>query len=393
LLMNQRITVLFTITDLARDGAQHQLLELVKGLDKNRFSPIVLTLHHGGPMDEEFRAVPGLQVMSLERKGKYDFLRLLEVSRILRSVKVDVVQPFLTPATFFGLLPALWCGTPVRIVTERAGRGNKSTGLGYRFYLKIEDFLSRFCDWAIPNSQAGGDYLVQRGINPSKVRVIYNGVNFSRLTPNRESVEQVRQGLGLPPSGKVVGMMARLFPVKNHVMFLHAAALINKTIPETRFVLLGDGPLRGHLEALREELGLGSKVIFFGAQGDVGTYISVFDVAVLTSDTEGCSNSLLEAMALGKPVVATNVGGNREIIHHGETGLLVPRGDAQAFAEAVLRLIKNPDMAQTIGQKAREMVVARFDPMTMVRQYESLYEKTLREKARQRKRIPQGKRL
>lgn len=386
--MKRRITVLFTITDLARDGAQRQLLELVKGLDKNRFRPIVLTLRPGGPMDEEFRAVPGLQVISLERKGKYDFLCLLEICRILRGMEVEVVQPFLTPATFFGLLPALWSRTPVKIVTERASRGNKSTGIGYRLYLKVEDFLSRFADWSVSNSQAGQEYLIKRGIDPSRIKVIYNGINLSRLTHDEESVRQVRQRLGVPSGGKVVGMIARLFPVKNHSMFLQAAALINKAIPETRFAIVGDGPLRSSLEALSKNLGLGSKVVFFGEQRDVGTFLCAFDIAALTSDTEGCSNSLLEAMALGKPVVATDVGGNRELIHQGKTGLLVPPGNIQAFAEAVLRLIKNPDMAQTMGQKARDTVATRFDLTNMVHQYESLYEKTVKAKAGQRKGTP-----
>ena len=386
--MDGRITVLYPVTDLARDGAQRQLFELVRGLDKNRFRPILLTLRRGGPMEEEFGALPGVQVLSLERKGKYDFLCLLKVSRILRSMKIDVVQPFLTPATFFGLLPALWCRVPVKIVTERASRGNKHTGPGYRFYLGAEDFLCRFCDWAVPNSQAGGDYLVQRGIEPSKVKVIYNGIDFSRLKPDREDVKKVRQRLGIPPGGKVVGMMARLFPVKNHIMFLQAAALVNKAMPETRFALVGDGPLRSRLEEYSNELGLNSKVVFFGEQRDAVNYLSAFDVATLTSDAEGCSNSLLEAMALGKPVVATDVGGNRELIRHGETGILVPPGNTQSFSEAVLELLRSSEAARVMGQNASETVRARFGLADMVREYESLYESGLRAKSGERESTP-----
>ncbi len=378
--MDERVTVLFPITDLARDGAQRQLLELVRGINKKRFRPIVLTLHPGGPLEQQFSEVPELQLIFLERNGKYDFTYPLRVLQLLRKEKVDVVQPFLTPATLFGLLPALLCRTPVKIVTERCGPAKRKERIGYRIYLKIEDLLSRFADWAVPNSEAGREYLIQRGIKPKRIRVIYNGVNLNRLIADKAGVERVKQKLGLPPGGKVVGIMARLFPVKDHATFLRAAAIINRAMPDTRFALLGDGPLRGYLENLSQELGLASKAVFFGEQPDVGTYLATFDVAALTSETEGCSNSLLEAMAQGIPVVATDVGGNRELVHHGETGLLVPFGDTEALAEAIITLFQNPEAAQSMGQRAREMVITRFSRESMVRQYQALYEGTLKQK-------------
>ena len=382
--MNDRITVLYAITDLARDGAQRQLLELVRGLDKERFRPIVLSLRGGGAMEAEFQEVPGLEFISLQRKGKYDLLCLFRIIGIIHRMKVDVVQPFLTPATFFGLLPALLCRVPVKIVTERLGPHRTGAGLGYHLYLKAEDVLSRFADWVIPNSEAGRKYLIQRGINPARIRVIYNGINLSRLSANKEGVEQVKQKLGVPLEGKVVGVMARLFPQKDHVTFLRAAAIINQTMPDTRFALVGDGPLRSYLENLSQELGLGSKTVFFGEQQDVGTYLSTFDVAVLTSEAEGCSNSLLEAMALGKPVVATDVGGNRELVHHGETGLLVPFGNDEAVAGAILSLIRDSEAARAMGRRARENVASQFSLEKMVQEYQSLYEETLRQKGRRR---------
>ncbi len=383
--MKDRLTVLFPVTDLARDGAQRQLLELVRGLDKARFRPIVLTLHPGGPMEAEFREVAGLQVVTLNQKGKYDFFCLFKVFAVLRRTKVDVVQPFLTPATLFGLLPALLCRTPVKIVTERSGPGRKNASFGYRLYLKTEDFLSHFADWAIPNSEAGGKYLIQRGINSSRIKVIYNGINLNRLIARKEEAEQVRRRLSVPPTGKVVGMMARLVPLKNHTDFLRAAAIISRVVPDTRFAIVGDGPLRNQLEELSLELGLGSKAVFFGEQRDVGPYLAAFDIAALTSGTEGCSNSLLEAMAQGKLVVATDVGGNRELVRHGETGLLVPFGNPEALAEAIITLLRDPKAAQSMGQKAREMVVTRFSLERMVHEYQSLYEETLKQKMRRGK--------
>ncbi len=378
--MTERTTVLYPVTDLTRDGAQRQLFELVRGLDKDRFRPIVLSFEPGGPMEREFSSLPGVRVLSIQRRSKYDFLCMLRVARILRSMKVDVIQPFLTPATFIGLVPALLCRTKVKIVTERAGPGNKSTGRGYRIYLKMEDLLSRFADRAVPNSQAGREYLIRRGVKPSRIAVIYNGIDQDRLESRQEDVEAVRDRLGVPPGGKVVGVAARFFPVKNHAMFLRAAALIDTELPDTRYALLGDGPLRGDLESLSRELGLGSKVTFLGEQQQVGSYLAAFDIAALTSDTEGCSNSLLEAMAKGKPVVATDVGGNREVVRHGETGILVPAGNVEAMAEAVMTLLRDPQKAQDMGRCAKSVIDSQFDRASMVRRYEALYENAMRSK-------------
>jgi len=382
--MNRRIKVIFLITDLPRDGAQRQLLELVKGLDKRRFQPIVLTLNPGGYLEQEFKRVRGVHLLSVGRKGKYDFLCFFRVLRIMRRMKADVVQPFLTPATLFGLVPALFCRTPVKIVTERNGPQIRA-GTGQRLYLKAEDMLSRFADWAISNSRAGRDFLIQRGIKPSRVKVIYNGINLDRLHPDRESVERVRQKIGIPQGGKVVGMMARMFPPKNHALFLQAAALVNQSAPQTRFALLGDGPLRGSLEEMSRKLRLESEIVFLGEQQDVGTYLSSFDIAVMSSDTEGCSNSLLEAMALGIPVIATDVGGNREVVSPGENGLLVPPGNAEALAKAIITVLENPGLVKSMGEKARQRVVTEFSLERMVSQYESLYQETLTEKANRRK--------
>jgi glycosyltransferase involved in cell wall biosynthesis len=179
--------------------------------------------------------------------------------------------------------------------------------------------------------------------------------------------------------------MARLFPQKRHDIFMKAAAIISQAVPDTRFAIVGDGPLRSHLETMSQELGLDGKAFFLGEQQEVGAYLSAFDVAVLTSETEGCSNSLLEAMALGKPVVATDVGGNQELVSHGETGLLVRSGSAESVAWAVIDLIRNPEVAKTMGNKGKEKILNQFSSEKMVHQYQALYEETLSAKARRLK--------
>ncbi len=364
----------YPVTDLARDGAQRQLLELVKGIDKSRFAPILITLTPGGAMEEDFSAVRGLRIVTTRRQGKFDLLCIVRMALVLRKLHVDVVQPFLTPATLYGLLAALLCRTRVKIVTERASPGNKSTSRGYRFYLRIEDFLSRFADWVVPNSQAGASFLFERGIKPSRIRVIYNGIDFARLESEREAVDAVRSSMEIQPGEQIVGMTARMFPVKNHDVLLRAVALASRQVPGLRLALVGDGPLSNRLQAQARELGLGSQVVFCGEQTRIGPYLSAYDIAAHTSSAEGCCNSILEAMALGKPVVATDVGGNREIIEHGVNGLVVPQGNSEALAQSLVELLNDRAKAQAMGQAAASSVKSRFSIEAMVGEYQRLYE-------------------
>jgi glycosyltransferase involved in cell wall biosynthesis len=381
--MNQNhkpITVMFPINQLGVGGAEQQLLELVRGMDKDRFKPVVVSLYPGGALEPEMKSLPGVELVCLDRKGRYDFFILLGILRLLRQRQVKIIQPFLTPASFFGLLPALTKRHLVKVVTERCGvRVNPN--LGSALYRKAEDFITRFADWIVPNSQAGKDYLIERGISPSRIKVIYNGINFKRLMPDPALVASIKQQMKLPAGGQVVGITASLTPAKDHITFLRAARLVSQVMPLTRFAILGDGPLRLELEAMAGELGLGSMVTFFGSQRNIGSYVSVYDVACLSSmDHEGCSNVTLEAMALGKPVVVTNIGGNRELVEHGNNGLLVSPRNPEALADALISCLKEPYRARQMGENARQMILSRFSLERMVLEYQTLYEDAIKQK-------------
>jgi glycosyltransferase involved in cell wall biosynthesis len=296
---------------------------------------------------------------------------------LLKRKRVDIIQPFLTPATLLGLLPAVVGRTPVKIATERSG-ANLEVSLSHKAYQKTEDCLARLVDWVVPNSEAGKNSLIKRGINPARIKVIYNGINLERLRPDKNKVAEIRDKMGVPSGGVVIGMNANLSRAKDHVTFLEGARIVHRAVPNTRFALLGDGPLRQELETMVSELEMKSYVTFYGHQLDVASYIDCFDIAGLCSNwDEGCSNSTLEAMSLGKPVVVTDSGGNREMVEDGKTGILVPRRDPQAFADAILRYIRQPDLARNIAETARRMVLDRFSISRMVGEYEQLYEQSI----------------
>jgi glycosyltransferase involved in cell wall biosynthesis len=375
-------TVLYPINELRIGGAEQQLLELVRGLDKQRFRPIVAPLYPGGALTSDFLALPGVELVELRRSGKYDPSPLASIGRLVSQRRVAVVQPFLNPATVFGLLPALAVRVPVTVLTERCGV-RRYRRLGTRLYAGLEALLARLVDVVVPNSEAGRELAVRRGIPRSKVEVIYNGLNLERLQPDARLVASLRAKLALPPGGQVVGILATLDPPKDHATFLRAAAQVCQRRDDVRFAVIGDGPLRGELERLATSLGLAERGRFFGFQRDVASYLAACDLLVSSScDNEGHSNSILEAMGLGLAVVATDVGGNRELLEPGQSGLLVPAGDPAALGAAIERVVADPASARAMAARGQALVRQRFDLQRMVAAYERLYTRLLIQKGR-----------
>jgi len=375
--------VLFPVNELKIGGAEQQLLELVRGLDKSRFRPIVAPLYPGGALDTEFRAVPGATVVDLNRRGKLDFWPVAQLVSIVRRYDVDLGQPFLSPATCFGVAAALTTSLLFRrvltVVTERCGV-RLVRGRGYKAYRAAEDLLTRFADQVVANSEAGRADLLLRGLPTRKIRVVYNGINPERLRPNGAAVAENRAQLGVSGDPRnaddrhVVGILASLTPQKGHDTLIRALALVAARWPGVRCAIVGDGPQRQALEELAVSLGLAEQVVFFGYQRRVADFLAACDVLVSASrDNEGCSNSILEAMSLGIPVIATDVGGNPELVKDGHTGYLVPVDDAAALAGAVAHALGDADGRRQRAAAARRLIDTQFGLRRMVAEYEALY--------------------
>jgi len=377
---NHKPTVLLMTNLSGGGGAEQQLIALASGIDKQLFNVIVITLYPG-PLDEYLQQLPGVEFICLKRVNRYDLSPILRIMRLLRQRRVNVIQPFLSSATLFGLLPAFLVRTPVKVVTERCGVRNNPRRIDY-VICTLEDFLGHFAQIAVANSVAGQRLLIDRGYRPEKTTVIYNGLDFRRLEVDPVRVAEIRTETGLKPGEPVVGISAWISPVKDHATFLKSASIVHEYRPEVHFAILGDGSLRSDLEVMAKKLKLAKQVVFLGAHQQVGNYLSLFDVSVLSSvDHEGCSNSLLEAMALGKPVVATDVGGNKELVIPGENGFLVPAREPKALAEAVLSLLDDPEQARQMGENGRAKVLSQFSQKHMVTQYQDLWLKLLKGKS------------
>ena len=217
-------------------------------------------------------------------------------------------------------------------------------------------------------------YARNMGIPPRLIKVIPPGLDWSTRLPAQESKMAVRAGIGLGPSDPFVISLARLIPAKGVQYLLQAASLLSRSLPSLKVVICGDGPFKGILQELAEKLGLASRVIFTGFRADALSLVQAADIFVLPSLSEGLPLSVLEAMALGKPVIATRVGGIPEVIDDGKTGWLVPPGNTGALAAALQRAFSGGAENLLLAQRARQTILRRFSVDETVISWQRLYE-------------------
>jgi glycosyltransferase involved in cell wall biosynthesis len=223
------------------------------------------------------------------------------------------------------------------------------------------------CQRVVCNSRAAADSLLAAGLPGDKLEIIPNGLL-------EEAFAACPPAIARQPGVVRVGVIARMnSTAKNHASFLQAAAQLLRPCPEVEFVLVGDGPLRPGLEKMAAELGIKDKVLFLGERHDIPAVLASLDVSVLISASESLSNVILESMAAAVPVVASNVGGNPELVKDGQTGLLVPPGDGQRLVDALTRLVRDSGARAQYAAQSREFARAHFHIEEICRRYEQLY--------------------
>jgi glycosyltransferase involved in cell wall biosynthesis len=367
----RRIRVTYLIDRLQRAGAQAHLGQLVSRLDRGGFEPEVVCLLAGGPVAEEMKArgVP-VEVLGLGRLyGPRALAELVRFARRQRERRIDVLHTYLVSANIYGTIAARMAGVPV--ITSRRDVGFSRN---WRLRLIEERLINPLVDRVVAVSPAVAELTRhEHGIRPGRLVTIENGVDVEAFQPDGQPRDEARRELGLRDDEIAVGVIGHLSPVKGHADFLRAAAQVYAQEARTRFVLVGDGPLRPALEALTVSLGLGPRVVFAGTRADMPRVLSALDVVAVPSHSEGMSNALLEAMAMALPVVATRVGGNPDVVRDGVTGRLVAPRDPEALARALSELVKDPAARQSLGRAARRHVAETMSLSGMVRGYEELY--------------------
>ena len=353
-------------------GTEKQLYLLATSLNPVVFKTIVVQLSPDNPLPLFHFKEGMVKLFRLPTRKFYSFRGLRQLARLSRLAKqerVDIIHTFFEKSEVMGWVTARLSGIPIWI-TSRRDLGFKRKNI----YNRIFNFTARDCKRCIANCHAVKNQVVQRErLTEEKIEVIYNGLDLASYE-NSNNGKELRNELGIDDHIPLVGMIANFnFEIKGHRYFLEAAKTVLEKIPNVEFLLVGDGPLRNHYKELTHELGLKGKVHFLGERSDVSAILSNLSISVLSSTSEGLSNVILESMAAGKPVIATNVGGSREIVVNGVTGYLVPPADSQTMAKAITELLQDPDKAITMGVAGKKLVGEKFSIKAMVERYENLY--------------------
>ena len=383
-----RIKVLRVIARLNIGGPAIHVILLTSGLNKERFaSQLVTGTVSEGEGDIAYTArgsgIEPFIIPELKRDLKLnnDITAFLKLYRLMRKLKPDIVHTHTAKAGALGRLAAIMNKVPIRIHTFHGHVFHSYFGrFRTRIFITIEKILAKFTDRIVVISQnqlkdVRDTYRIARG---DKFSVIPLGLNLGPfMSPQKK--DGIRKRLLIDEETLLVGIVGRLTEVKNHRMFLKAAERVRQLAPgiKVRFLIVGDGKLKQSLEAYANELGLKDFVIFAGWTGNIETVYKDLDVICLTSLNEGTPISLIEAMASGKAVIATDVGGVRDVVIDNETGLLSPSGDTEGFARNLLSLLADADRRKNIGEKARASVYEKFSGERLLKDMESLYEEEL----------------
>ena len=361
--------VLYLITDLDVGGAERVLLEVVRRLDRRRFRPAVCSLAPPGAMARAFGEL-GVPVYGLGMAGFRHLCRAGRLFDLLRRQRFDIVHTHLFHANVLGRVVARLVGVPVVVSTTHVAEPRC-------WHLLLERWTAPLVNRVVAVSEGVRTYMVERAHIPArKILVIRNGVDPGRFRLRRGGF---RRGEGIASDCLLVTTVGRLHVQKGLGYLLKAAAAVTSQHPEVRFLLVGEGPERTRLLQLKDRLGLGDQVRFLGLRADVPHILVDSDVFVLPSLWEGLSIALLEAMAAGLPVVATDVEGVAEVVTDGETGLVVPPGDADALTAALSRLLGDPSLRKRLAQAGHQRVVQHFGWEEVVSDTMDLYERLLSE--------------
>ncbi|NLP10694.1 glycosyltransferase family 4 protein [bacterium] len=370
--MNRRIRILEIINEATIGGGQSHVLQLASGLDRKQFA-VHVACTDNGPLTEQLRAIDvPVHPFAISKFASPSTLRAM--GRLLRERQIDIVHTHGGIAGVWGRLAAWAAKTPVRIHTLH--------GIHYLHYrsrmkrimfISLDRLLAIGTEKIICVSEADRQAGLAAGCFPAdRAVLIRNGIPAPSLSAAFTSLSK-RTELGLPAATAVIGTVGRLHVQKGQRWFLEAMHIVQKEIPNLIALLVGDGPLAGELQAYTRELNLQDHVRFLGSRRDVPELIALMDVFVLSSEWEGMPLSLLEAMALERPVAAFAIPGVTEAIRDNESGLLATPQDAESLAQAVLRLLRDRELARRLAKKGRQFFFDHFQEEKMVHATAELY--------------------
>lgn len=348
-------------------GVKRLFAWMIPRFDASRFNVSLISLRKkdlSADTLEEF----GIDVTYMARH-KFDPATFTALLKVLRDKQADLVHLHGYGATTFGRLCAWRMGIPA-ILHEHANHGDTP------WFQKVADkMLAPHTDLAIAVSESTGEFTTRARLMPAeRTKVVYLGAPLDEFARARsaDEIATAKQHLGIAPGTMAIGSITRLMPAKGNRYLIEAAPQVLARHPGARFFIVGEGELQPDLEAQARALGLGDKLVFAGFTRDVAAALSAFDIVVFPSLWEGTPLTMFEALAMGKPIVATDADGLLDVLTDGRDALVVPKADAGRLAAAICRLVEHPGLAAALGAEARN-TGARYDIAAFVRKMERLY--------------------
>lgn len=372
-----KINVLQLIGSFYTGGSERQAVQLVRLLSQQKNCRVfVACLNKEGVLRQEIEDLGVTDFPEFPLTSFYDanFLRQLRrLVKFLRENEIDIIQTSDFYTNIFGMIAGWLAKTPVRIAAKR-DTGTKSSA-----QLFLERRAFNLANAIVVNAEAVKKKLLEKGITPEKLVTIYNGLNLESLKPKQKREETLKEfNLSDEKHLKFITIVANFRnELKNQKMFLRAAQKVSEKFLNARFVLAGEGELLDEMKDFSKELGIENKTFFTGRCAKVAELLAVSDICVLSSKTEGFSNSILEYMAAGKPVVATNVGGASEAVIENETGFLIDSDDSETLANRLIELLSDEEKAKVMGSRGRQIAEGNFSLQAQLEKNLALYEKLL----------------
>ncbi len=393
----KKIKIIHIITRLDKGGSAEETLLTVRGLDKGIYDVALvrglsiesnMAEDEAGAVEESVRDAEGegvrvITVSSLVRRISpfYDLKAFFALIKILRYECPHIVHTHTSKAGILGRWAAFFARVPVIVHTPHGHVfwgyfGRLKTGI----FILLEKISALITDRLVMlTEQEKNDHLHFHIAPENKFSVVHSGINLDRFSNTSVDPAAMKRRLGIPEGNLVVGTTGRLTHIKGHRYLIEAAGKIVSSRPDTTFVFLGDGELLDELKNMASISGIEENIKFLGWRQDVAEVISTFDVFVLPSLNEGMGRVLVEAMALGKPIVASGIGGIPDLVADGKNGYLVPVGDVEVLAARIRRLLDDPEKREKMGNAGKRYAV-NFSADAMVEKIDQLYHELLREK-------------
>jgi sugar transferase (PEP-CTERM/EpsH1 system associated) len=369
-----RIRILHLVDTLGVGGLQNGLANLLGLLDTARFEHVICTMRSGGQGATQPLPAGRAEIVPLSKAEAKARFQTQAIARKIRAIKPDIVHTR-NWGTAEGMLAAWWVEGCARIHSEHGIDWDTTKGEPWR-RVALRRLAFEAAHRVLSVSHELKELHARRtGFPGRKIEVIHNGVDSARFAPDAAARERIRRELAIADEEFCVGCVGNLIPVKDHLTILNAMDRLAPLRRGWRLLLVGDGPELRQLKSFADaHEGWKSQVIFLGRRADVPAVLNAMDAYVLCSLTEGISNSLLEAMATGLPVLATHTGGNPEVVVDAESGRLFPVGDAAGLAERLVELMDRTELRAQLGAAALRRVRAEFSMDSMVRRYEEIYQ-------------------